>query len=274
MRRALFALLLCALVGAQAPPPAQANFAERRALLEADRLCRLFDSDIRSALEAGAWQARGALLRGGWTLARLGELETAAIQAARARRCGDPRTTEAANRAREAFAAWVRLPNMRFPGAERAWTARRVADSSGWLLVQDIPRAGAFGLQEMDRRSYVALILPLNQGRAPPGAAEIIVRDPLRARATLFDVPGRQARGLAAGAPSPAMARRILARNRAVETVNGRRRVVFAFPDSVMGEMAALDPREAAEIRIGETRFLIEIGDLAAARAFLSAQPR
>lgn len=272
MRRALLALALCSLVAAQAPNTAQATYAERRALLEADTACRLFSPDIRAALEAGAWQARGTLLRGGWTNARLAELENAAVRAARARACGDPRTRDAAIRAREGFAAWVRLSSMRFPGGDRAWTARRVADSSGWLLVQDIPRAASFGLQAVERRSYVALVLPLSSNAAP-GTAELVLRDPLRTRTTLFDVPGRAAHGLAAGAPSPAMARRILARNRRVQTMaNGQRRVVFAFPDSAMAEMAALDPREAAEIHVGNQRMLIEIGDLAAARAFLAAQ--
>ncbi len=274
MLRLFLALGLASLTMAQASPSAQATFAERRALLEADRACRYFNADVRAALQAGALQARGALLRGGWTSARLLELENAAVAAARARACRDPRTLAAVERARTGFAAWARLNTMRFDGGERAWVARRVEDSTGWRLVQDLPGGGAFGLQALGPRPYVALMLP-HAGAGAPATAEIILRDTTRARAPLLDVPGRRVQGLRAGAPTPAIARHVLARNRTIETSrSGARRVVFAFPDTLLAELAALDPREAAEVRVGGARMLIEIGDLAAARAFLSVPPR
>jgi len=55
-------------------------------------------------------------------------------------------------------------------------------------------------------------------------------------------------------------------------------RVVVKFPPGLLGEMAALDPRESAEIFLTypgrRTQSLyVEIGDVAVARAFLAATP-
>jgi len=259
-----------------AAPTAQAAYAERRALLEADRICTLFEPGMRAALVSTAGQARGALLRGGWTMARIGELETAAVSAARARRCGDERTEAAADRARLGYASWARTHAMTFTGVTRTWTARRTPDPvDQWVLRQEIdtPRAATFGVRAFDNHQELTLILPLPANANAPGAAELLLRDPARARTSQMDVPGRLARGLAAGAPSPASARGYQAQARRIETVRGQRRAAFLFPAAALEAMAALDPREAAEIRLGDgARIYIEIGDVAAARAFLAAQ--
>jgi hypothetical protein len=48
---------------------------------------------------------------------------------------------------------------------------------------------------------------------------------------------------------------------------------VFTFPDVVFRDLLALDPRETVEITVettrGPQRLLVEVGDIAAARAFL-----
>lgn len=270
--------LLCVAGAAYATPTAQAAFAERRGLLEADTRCGLFTPDIRFALEAGAGQARGSLLRGGWTQARLEELEHAAVTAARARACDDARTTEAAARARLGFASWARTPSMDFPAAERVWVARRNSDVAGWRLRQDVGATGAvFGVREQDGQQHLSFVLPLAANGAAPSAAQIVVRDPGRARANL-DVPGRTARGLEAGAPSSASAQRFWASARSIETANRTRQLVFTFPNTAFESLLRLDPRESIEVRLGAegngARYLIEVGDIAAARAFLAIRAR
>ncbi|MBS0384568.1 MAG: hypothetical protein JSS00_04380, partial [Proteobacteria bacterium] len=60
------ALALAAPASAE-PPDARASYVERRGMLELDAQCHLFNADIRAALQATAQQARGALLRGGWS---------------------------------------------------------------------------------------------------------------------------------------------------------------------------------------------------------------
>lgn len=283
MRTLLLALLLAA---AAAPassqpapgsaPSAQAAYAERRALLEADQRCTLFAPDVRAALQGGADQARGALLRSGWTAARVGELEQAAVRAARGRACGDARTAAAADRARRGYASWSRAHAMEFPGSERGWSARRTPDpQEQWVLKQTIaaPRAAVFGLREISGAQEVTLLLRLDARSTAPGLVQLAFRDSARAPQSQMDVPGRTARGLAAGRPSPAATRTVLAAARRVETADGERRALYAFPGDVLPAVAALDPRETVEIRLGDGRqpLLLEVGDLAAARAFLAA---
>jgi hypothetical protein len=258
---------------AGATPGAQSAFVERRGLLEADARCNIFTPNIRFALEAGAVQARGALLRGGWTQARLDELERAAIGAARERACNDPRTATAAAAASASFASWARTPAMQFTGSERAWSARRFADPAGWLLKQDIPApsAATFGVRQYQGAEQLSILV---RSTGPLlASAQLVMRDPARARANL-DIPGRNVRGLEAGAPSSASAQRFLASGRRIETIGGERFMAFAFPQAAFQAMLALDPREAVEVRLGADgqsgRYLIEVGDVAAARAFLA----
>jgi hypothetical protein len=274
MRFSFFAasltLALSIASSAGAVPAAQSAFVERRGLLEADAQCGLFTPDIRFALEAGAGQARGALLRGGWTQVRLDELERAAVNAARSRTCDDPRTAAAATQASASFASWARTPSMQFPGGERLWLARRFPDPAGWRLKQDLPRA-VFGVREYNGVQQFSIMTP-SSGPAP-ATAQIVMRDPERARANL-DVPGRTAQGLEAGAPSAFSAQRFLASGRRIETLESGRFLVFVFPQAAFDAMSRLDPREAVEVRFDgagpEGRYLIEVGDLAAARAFLA----
>ncbi|MBI1186897.1 MAG: hypothetical protein GC206_06120 [Alphaproteobacteria bacterium] len=269
---AFVAIVAAPLAGADSLD-ARAQFAERRGLIEADDRCALFTPDVRNALVSGAAQARGALLRGGWTEERVQELEHAARNAAAARACDDARTLEAAARARDSYRAWARTPSLTLPGLLRAWRAQRRPDAAGWLLVQDIPapRRAQFGV----RPDAVALVAPIAASERPPASASLVIRDVARASAPTLSAPARRARGLEAGAPLRAAATRIHARERRIATVDGVRSVIFEFPPDVLPQLAALDPRESAILEVGGQRLLIEIGDFAAARTFLAlAQPR
>jgi hypothetical protein len=268
--------LLAAAPSAWATSEAQIAYVERRGLLEADAQCHVLDANVRTAMQASLYQSRGALLRSGWTLPRIGELDAATVSAARQRACNDPRTAEAVTRARAGFQAWARAPSMTFQGAARSWVARRYADPNGWRLRQDTPTQAVFGVREAAGAQHLTLSFPSN-GR-PPGAAQLVLRDPARADTRLLDVPGRQAHGLEAGLPSAQSAQRFWASGRSVETSqDGARRIVFVFPDSAFEAISRLDPRETIEARLGadpsSPRLLIEVGDLVAARAFLTLQP-
>lgn len=282
MREILLALLIftpfaaqAQEVRAQAAPSAQAAYAERRALLAADQSCNLFTPPMRTALQATAAQARGALLRGGWTLTRLDELDAAAVGAVRNRACSDPTTQQAAARARLGFQSWSRSHAMNFPGAARTWYARRTPDPvDHWMLKQPLPFGAVFGVREPNGVGELALTAPLTSNA--PAGAELVLRDVARAPRSQMDVPGRTAHGLAAGAPAPATATAFRASARRIETgPDGARRIVFVFPGAALLALCALDPREAAEIRFdgAAATILVEIGDIGAARAFLVAQP-
>ncbi|MBL8545616.1 MAG: hypothetical protein JNL81_04085 [Hyphomonadaceae bacterium] len=278
MRFILLALVLGTAGAASATEPnARTAFVERRGLLEADAQCRLFEPSIRSALSVGLAQARGALLRSGWTSANLRELETAAVNAARARTCADERTATAAANARRSFAAWANTGTMLFPGWDRSWRARRVVDQSGWRLSQGIeaPIPALFGVRQVRDVQRLTLALPLARGATAPASVQLIIRDRDRGPMREVALPQRISQGLEAGLPSP-MASVSIPSVRTIETHNGERTAIYTFPDTAFRDLVALDPRETVELRLetgrATQRLLVEVGDVAAARAFLTLQ--
>lgn len=270
-------LLLAAIFSALAlpalaqTPGAREAYVERRGLLVVDERCQLFAPDVRAALNVGLAQARGALLRAGWSNAQVGELERATVSAARARACTDPRTASAAEDARHAFANWINLGTMEFPGWARTWVARRVPASDQWRLSQAIDTlAGA----EFGVRDRLTLVLAAGE---PYQDAELVLRDARRANFTEVGLPQRMAYGLEAGAPPPSATQSFPATRRTERSRRGRTQQVFEFPDGAFAALLALDPRESVEIRLtngrAEQRLLVEVGDIAAARAFLTTRP-
>ncbi len=274
---AVFTFAFTATASAFTGPEAQSAFVERRGFLEVDTRCRLLAAGPRAALEAGALQARGALLRSGWTRARVDELEQATLRSARSRACNDPRNETAATQARAGFATWSRTNSMIFPGAERSWTARRYVDPMGWRLRQDISTAAVFGVREREGVQRLTLMLPLAANEIAPSAVQILVRDRTRTGVDVLELRGRTARGLAAGAPAANNAQGFFASARSVETIERQRYAVIEFPDTAFQALLALDPREAAQLRIERGRavenILIEVGDIAVARTFLTLRP-
>lgn len=278
MRLPFLAATLMALSAAAASaegPDARSAFVERRGLLETDARCNLLHPDLRAALNVGALQARGALLRAGWTGAQLRTLEQTIAQAAAQRACNDARTVQAASDAQRAFAPWLAAGYMEFPGWERAWLARR-GTSDGWRLSQAIeaPRAAVFGVRQQGTAQRLVLIVALERNESAPMSAQLIMRDASRAPARDIALPQRVAYGIEAGAPQPNAAMTIPSA-RAVERLSGgRSQVVFTFPDNAFAMLLQLDPREAVELRVSSGRSVqtlyVEVGDIAAARAFLA----
>lgn len=256
-------------------PNARAAYAERRGLIEADTQCRLFTPSIRTALQVGAAQARGALLRSGWTDEQMQSLEQAAVSAARARECNDQRTATAAADARRAFSMWVNAGTVEFPGWERVWVARRAVTSDpAWRLSQaiDAPVAAVFGVRQRGEAQRLTLIVPIARGQNVTSAT-LIVRDTARASVQDISLTQRMSYGLEAGMPAP-NARRSIPSTRSTERVDGRTQAVFVFPDAAFRDLMALDPRETIEISLatsrGAQRLFVEVGDVSAARAFLT----
>ncbi|MEZ5957906.1 MAG: hypothetical protein R3C27_11925 [Hyphomonadaceae bacterium] len=276
MRLLILALALSTASAASATEPnARTAFVERRGLLEADAQCDLFEPSIRAALNVGLAQTRGALLRAGWTNANIRELETAAVNAARARQCNDQRTANAAADARRSFASWANSGTMLFPGWDRSWRARRVVDQSGWRLSQgiDTPVPALFGVREVRETQRLTLALPLARGATAPTSAQLILRDAARGQMREIALTQRISEGLEAGLPNP-MSSRSIPSVRTIETQNGVRTAVYTFPDTAFRDLLALDPRETVELRLetgrATQRLLVEVGDVAAARAFLT----
>lgn len=253
------------------PPSAQAALVERLGLLHLDQRCRLLTPGMRAAVEAGASQARGALLRSGWTNARLEELDHAVTAAARNRACADPRTQASVEEARASYDAWARTNVMEFPGWSRTWVARRTTGPNGWRLSQAIDSNLSFGVRESGGAQ--ALSLALNQ--TSTASARLILRDQRRTDASALNLSRRVAYGLEAGAPGAGVPTRTYqAAARTERRPGGTTQTVFSFPDAAFQAMLALDPRETVVIEVlgarATQRLLVEVGDLAAARAFLS----
>lgn len=278
MRRYFFIAAALALVATTASATegvnARAAFVERRGLVEADTQCRLFRSDIRAALQVGVAQARGSLLRAGWTNAQMRQLEDATINAARARTCADPRTVEAAANVRRVFGSWANAGTMQFPGWERTWVASRVR--GGWRLSQaiDTPIAATFGVRDSVVQQRLVLVLPIARGQTAPSAVRLVMRDATRARMTEISLTQRMAYGVAAGVAAPNAATMIPS-TRTIERLDGgRSQAVYTFPDTAFRDLLALDPRESVELRVENGRssqsLYAEVGDIAAARSFLT----
>lgn len=278
MRALLLAAALTAMLtsvaSAQAGPNSREAFVERRGLIEIDTQCRLLEGSIRDALQVSVAQARGSLLREGWSNAQVRQLEQSVISAAQARQCNDPRSREAVANANRSFAPWANAATMEFPGWRRDWIARR--SNTGWRLSQiiDAPIAATFGVRQQAAAQHLTLTVPVARGAAAPTAARLIVRDRSRARATEISLPQRVAYGLAAGEP-PATAQRVIPSTRSIERLDANRsQAAFTFPDEAFADLLALDPREtvAIELQNGRAtqRLLVEVGDIAAARAFLT----
>lgn len=277
MRSVLLATLLtAALAGAaaaQGAPNAREAYVERRALIEIDAQCRLLQPTIRDALSVSTAQARGALLRAGWTNAQVRELESAVVGAARGRACNDSRTAASISTMSSTVAQWVNAGSMEFPGWERIWIARRV--SEGWRLSQTIdgPTPAIFGVRQVGDAQRLTLAIPHTPGTTAPAIARLILRDPTQPRSEI-SLNQRVATGLEAGAPTPG-ATLIAPSTRTIERLaQGRSQVVFTFPDSAFATLTELDPRETVvlELQTGRAtqRLLVEVGDVDAARAFLT----
>jgi hypothetical protein len=278
--RFLFVTLLACLTAAPAladPPNAQAALVERLGLLHIDTRCHVLSAGVRHALEAGAGQARGALLRAGWTTSRVGELETAVHEAASQRACSDPRVATSVAEARTSFEHWAQTNYMEFPGWARGWTARRTTGPNGFRLSQsiDTPARATFGVREREGAQRLSLVM--DQSNAT--TARLIVRDASRARAGALDLPTRIAYGLEAGAPRTGAITRTFTATRTTErrVGVGGTQAVFAFPDEAFRALLALDPRESATLELSggsvTQRLYIEVGDIAAARTFLALRP-
>lgn len=258
------------------PDAAAGLFAERVALLAADKKCALLAPPVRVALAATTTQARGVAARDGWTDGRLDAVSAKASELGRARACNDGLLAQAAQTAKAGYLGWARMFQMDLPGAARGWRVRRTQDLDGWMMWQDFDGA-RFGLRTDGATVELQLSLP---GAVNPVSAQVFVRDRARAARPFLDVPGVvRTSGLAAAAPPRAMASSWLASAVRVERMKDKPpRTLIVLPAQLFADMGALDPRESAEIVLTygngrAERYYIEIGDLAVAQAFLAAKP-
>ena len=269
-----------------------AIYGERQLALAVDARCNLFTDGQRNALDAARLQARGLLLREGIALHALDDYARELGQQAAGIACSDPAVADLQNRVVDAFAGWVRIPAMDFPGTTFPWTASRnaVPDMPVWSIVQDQGDL-KIGISTRDGRRQLSLALP---GRERATSAILVLRD-LQRQPTLYDATMGGTYDSPTDAPwvrwtPPGFAQtRIWASGRETGTVaatlagtvaDSAPATLFDFPISAADALATRDPRETARIELMDrnghivSSHYIEIGDFAAALAFLRGADR
>jgi hypothetical protein len=247
--------------------------------------CDLFTDQEKLSLDQGSLQSRGILLRTGFTIERLDRFVTDIVTEAQSISCEDEQTLTIQANIIDAFAAFKMVPSMSFEADYFSWEVNRMSllSDTSWIAVQTTNdlRAG-IAVVEGEFGFYVA---PISTGSF--SAAILVLRDMSR-EPSLYDA---SVGGLFNATPEapwaawtpPDHARNLIwasgkLRGTLVEPLTGSlANDVFNFPLSAAIAIAERDPRETARIdfmdvsgnRVG-SRY-IEIGDFAAALAFLKA---
>lgn len=276
------AAALAALLATTAPALAQdarTAFDGRSLARALDDRCGLYDAPERAALDAAWLQARGILIRNG---ADPDELTTRAAGFARRAQpmaCDSADAQSIALDVAAAFANWLRVREMDFPGTDRVWLAARpYPDFPAWTLSQyPVPGDPAllFGFFHEDGERELAFGQPAAAGAS---SVRLVIRDTAREQSLTDPSLGGLLR--VAGRPDwvrhapPAHAERMIWASRR-DTSGEQTR--FVFPDHAVEAIAALDPRETFRVetvnargQVTRTHF-IEVGDFAAGVAFLAA---
>lgn len=268
--------LALAVGGAPAPAKAADPLWDRTFMVEADARCALFAAPVRTALQAAAVQARGAALRAGRSPMDVIKAQDRARERAGEVSCVHPDLKLAAGRVEAAFAGWARMARMDFPGLGAPWRTDRFAlTDGGWSLSRSAPLNDAVVTVGRLAADGPPVVVVSFVGKSRPTAARLVLRDAERfaqpwiaRRPSLAPEPQRRAWWAGAVAPAP---RGLL--------VKGRRQgEVWSFPAAAMRDLSLLDPREAFAVeflfRDGTVaRVVMDVGDLAAAEAFLGMGP-
>jgi hypothetical protein len=276
-------LLALTLTGAAQASNADEIFGERALALAIDDRCELFTDRERNALDAARLQARGILLRQGISVHALDdysrELDAQASQTA----CDLPEVADLRYRVGEAFLAWQNIRDMAFPGGHYDWQATRsiMPGEPHWAIHQTVGDM-TVGLSRDTDNYRVSAALP-----AIPGAASavLVLRDTDR-EPDLYDPTLNGHFAAPSGAEwadwtPPRFARSVVwaagmgSRKDRSGLAHSEDALVFHFSNRASDELSALDPREAAIIEVlgrnGDVlaQFYFEVGDFAAARAFI-----
>lgn len=270
------AVLIAAGATAAAAGP-QDRYYERSFVLAANARCSLFQPQLTAALTASAWQARGAALRAGSNARELAATAARAQSRAASTPCGSQDLKTVSGRVQDAFAGWSRTVKMTFPGERSAWEAdRAVYRRPTWRLVQST-RTGAspvwFGYAgEIGQSDQLAAVVSWH-GRSRPTGVRLVMRDALIAPQPWLarDLPPQSRRRAywAAGVSNAELG--LLSQGRQ----DGQ---AWRFTAQAADALERLDPREIFTVefvfRDGSiARSSFEVGDFAAARAFIKMGP-
>lgn len=261
---------------------------ERSLMAEAGSRCGLFTPQVQSALVSAREQARGAALRSGVAARDLQATGERARSRARSAPCDSRDITLAAQRVRSGFEGYSRQIRQDFPGDIAGWKADRSTSNQKllWRLTQDVrqgPTQMRFGIAGRAGGDSLMAVAAW-PGGATPYAARIVMRDRRLTAGAYLDARGESLRTL----PLP----RRMPRSGPFESYSAEARSAagsdllapgmksgwaFRFPAAAAAALADLDPREAVLVEFlfasaPPQRLYVEVGDFAAARAFLSVR--
>ena len=268
------AMTLAAPVGAARAAVTDA-FYDRAFMLAAHQKCDLFEPKLIAALDAAAWQARGAALRAGTPAADLSAAAARAQSKASRTACDDNDLSRGQARVQAGFVGWSRAARMSFPGDRAAWRGDRYESRAiGWRLVQDSVTGGSpvrFGLAGDGPTATTPMAVVSFVGGPRPYAARLVMRDQAqtpRVWLTGGGLPPESVRRVFFAAAAHAAAPSLLSEG-------ARQGETWTFSTQAIDALAQLDPRETFAIQflfrddsVAEARF--EAGDFAAGRAFLA----
>ena len=273
--------LLCGSGVAQADSHLEQTYAERAFVLAAHQRCDLFGEAVAQALGAALMQTRGALLRAGYETGQVRALAQQSQQRAGTTACGDPALAQVTGRVENAFGLWARAARINFPARGAGWAVDRFrGTNTGWRLAQTT-QVGAspvrFGLAGPSPDAVQPVAVVSFVGRARPYAARIVMRDstvvprPLIGRGSVADVPPPSGRKQVFAARQAEAPKSLLAADR-------KQGEAWTFDAAALSALEQLDPRETFWIEFlfrddTVARAQMEVGDLTAARTFLSMGP-
>lgn len=270
--------LICAVLATAAPVSAAAGvfdpYYERSFILAANERCSLFQPQLTAALNAAAWQARGAALRAGANDREVAETAARARARAASTACESDDLKTVSGRVENAFAGLSRTARMTFPGDRASWSADRSAYARPtWRLMQATTTGASpvrFGVVGgLDRPDRLMSVVSW-QGRSRPTSVRIVMRDQ-----TVTDRPW-----LARELPPQAQRRvfwasGVSAADASLLAENRKTGQAWVFPATAADALSHLDPREVFVVEfvfrdgsIATSTF--EAGDFGAGRAFLA----
>lgn len=293
---ALFVCLLASSPLSFAQADANTAFLERASLRAADDTCKLLSTEERLALEMGYWQARTALLRGGYSIQEVTALNDEAISYADTKECDDERLTTSNDRLKNAFLAFSRTPFYEFKGGIRQWTATRTL-TDVWAAYQEDPQTTVrFGLVHLQRAkdplafaepglkrppAQLSALKGLLVDQQPPAMARLIVRDKSKSPRPWIGGLFGPTDGLSP--PPLSISKKILASGREIvdappyEDGDKTQGALFLFDQRAITALHELDPRESLIVEFipsdrdkgaKPVRGIFEVGDFRAAAAF------
>ncbi|PHR60935.1 MAG: hypothetical protein COA47_06970 [Robiginitomaculum sp.] len=299
IRRALFASTLLFLAHGEAALAidAQAGFSKRSAVLEFAQNCELLGSSQLLAVRAGKLQAKGALLRAGFSTGELQKMERIAKLSVAAVDCGNAEALAEIDLVKASHDNWLTLSSLAYPATHRTWTTSRNLDllKRRWRAMQVLDSKEnslvRFGASSLQGRPSLDLLI---ENQSPPRSVLLRMRDPDQLEnppspflRKLLKLPIDGVAGLApptTATQSFFAANRVVAETSLLSAETGVRGTRFGFANDALEAFSQLDPREAVILDMywsaglgkpdRHKRLYVEVGDFLAARIFAEAKDK